>query len=458
MSYIKTENDKNKKAKNRVIAWTVALSLLSGLVFGLSFLLYSSASTAGSYAVSLESVYQKSHYDLTDKVNNIELKLSKALSSQNSTYNEKLLNEISKNCEDAQNNLNMLPANEDGAEESLKFINQVGGYCSSLAKKLNKGQTLSAQDMQTLNKLHQAVLGMQKSLNRTSQNIGNGYSFVKDGLSMNSDESYNNVTLSLQSMKEQSVEYPTMIYDGPFSDSEIKQEIKGMANLKVESKEVALGKLEKLFDLNRDEIEDKGEAAGNFETYNFAFTHNNINFFAQYSQKGARLLTMASYNDRASQSIGKDEAVKKAKEFLNNVEIDNLEVVWSDIVGADAYFNFAPIINGIIIYPDLVKVKVDLASGVVSGFEAKSYYTNNTERTLGILGISSQEAQKQVESGFAISTTKKALAPIELQEVLCWEFKAMKSGQVYYFYVDGQTGQLVNVLRVIHTNQGSKLM
>ncbi len=455
----KNENKetKVKSRKNKNIVWTLALSLLSGLVFGLAFLLYSSANTANDYAMSLEGAYQKSHYELSDKVNNIEVKLSKTLSSNDNVYNEKLFNEISKNCEDAQNNLNVFPADAGGTEEALKFINQLGGYCSTLAQKLSKGQSLSAEETETLNQLHQAILEMKNSLNRTTENISKGYTFVGDGLEIKGD--YNDITLSIQGMKGQSVEYPTMIYDGPFSDTQIKQEIKGMINLNEESKETSLDKLVKLFGVEKDKVEDKGNATGgNFDTYNFAFEKEGIVYFAQYSVKGARLLTLSSHNDRPAVNITKDKALEIAKEFINEVEIENLDNVWSDIVGGDAYFNFAPVINDTIIYPDLVKVKIDLATGKVIGFEAKSYYTNNTERALPSFKISSQEAKAQVANGYAISTTKKALSPVDLEEILCWEFKAIRNGNVYYFYVDAQSGQLVNVLRVIHTTQGNKLM
>lgn len=448
---------KNSTPRRKNIVWTITLSMLSGLVFGLAFLLYSSANTASQHAMSLEGAYQKTHYELSDKVSNIEVKLSKTLSSNNDVYNEKLLNEISKNCEDAQNNLNIFPSDAGGTEEALKFINQLGGYCSTLAQKLGKGQSLTPEEVETLRQLHKSVLEMKKSLSQTTENISKGYTFVGDGLKIKGD--YNDITLSIQGMKGQSVEYPTMIYDGPFSDTQIKQEIKGMANLNEESKEVALNKLAELFEVYKEKVEDKGDVTGaNFETYNFQFEKEGIVYFAQYSFKGARLLTLSSYNDKPAVNISRDEALQAAQGFISKTEIDSLEVVWSDIVGGDAYFNFAPVISGIIIYPDLVKVKVDLATGRVTGFEAKSYYTNNTDRTLAGFTVSSQEAKAQVANGYAISTTKKALSPVDLEEILCWEFKAIANGNIYYFYVDGQTGQLVNVLRVIQTNQGSKLM
>jgi germination protein YpeB len=167
---------------------------------------------------------------------------------------------------------------------------------------------------------------------------------------------------------------------------------------------------------------------------------------------------MASYNDSSAVTINREQAKQIAAQFVEKAGIKDMECVWSDVVAKDAYFNFAPVVNGVIIYPDLVKVKVDLAHGEVVGFEAKSYYTNHQDRSIGNFAISAEQARKQVKNGYVIKQNSKALAPIDFEEVLCWEFETLNNGNIYYFYVDAQTGQLVNVLRVIKTNDGSKLM
>lgn len=447
-----TTNPRGRKG----IVWTLALSLLSGLVFGLAFMLYSANNTANYYASSLESNYQKSYYDLVDKVNNMEVKLSKVVSSNDNVYSEKVLNEISKNCEDAQNNLNMLPINMAGVEESLKFINQLGGYCQTLANKLGKGGSLTPQEKLTLVQLHRSVKNMCNSFEGMNQSMANGYSIINQGLKVEGD--YNDITLSLQSMKEKDVEYPTMIYDGPFADSQILKEVKGLKAQTEVSKDQARASLSKIFDVKETDIKFETEANSNFTTYDFSFKKDKISFYAQITKKGGFLLTVSSYNDTRAININREEASVLAKDFVEKVNLKNLEIVWSDVVGQDAYFNFAPVVDGVIIYPDLAKVKVDLASKQVIGFEATSYYTNHIDRTLGSFAISSAQAKQVISGDYAISTIKKALSPIDFNEVLTWEIKAIKEGSIYYFYVDAQSGQLVNILKVIYTQDGSKLM
>lgn len=449
------EVQKPKETKRKNLIWTMVLSILSGIIFGLSFLLYSSYSTANYYASSLETTYQKSYYDLVDKVNNMEVKLSKAISSTDTNYSAKILSEISKNAEDAQNNLNVLPVSINGVEESLTFINQVGGYTGTLAKHLQKGEALSENDSQTLEQLHASILKMKRSLTNMSENIWQGYSILDKSMSLEGD--YNDFTVNLQSIKASDVEYPTMIYDGPFSDSQLKKEVRGLTGGDV-SEQDAANRVAELFEVEPNSIVFEGEAKANFETYDFSFDKKNISFYAQLTKKGGKLLTLASYNDKNLKSYTKEQAEVIAKDFVAKEDLQQAEVVWSDVVGKDAYFNFAPKQNGVIIYPDLIKVKVDLATGLVVGYEAKSYYTNNTQRNLKEFSANESSAQAQVKSGYSISTVKKVLAPIDFEEILCWEFKTVNNGSIFYFYVDSQTGQLVNILKVIYTTDGSKLM
>ena len=447
--------NKKSKIKNVNIIWTVALSILSGIIFGLSFLLYSAHSSSNYYAASLETTYQKSYYDLVDKVNNMEIKLSKAISSTDDKYSATILSEISKNAEDAQNNLNVLPVSLNGVQESLTFINQVGGYTSTLSKNINKGKTLTEQDKQSLQELHAAILEMKKSLASMSEDMWRGYSILDKSMSIKGD--YNDFTISLQSIKTSDVEYPTMIYDGPFSDSQINQEINGLTGNEVSEQE-AKSRVSELFDVEESQITFEGETNSNFQTYDFSFEKSSISFYAQITKTGGKLLTLASYNDTSAKYFTTEQAQKTALEFVAKEDLEQVQIVWNDVVGKDAYFNLAPVQNGIIIYPDLIKVKVDLSTGLVVGYEANSYYTNHKERNLGTFTATQEQSQSQVKSGYTVNSANKVLAPIDFQEILCWEFKTINNGNIFYFYVDAESGQLVNILKVIYTADGNKLM
>ena len=111
------------------------------------------------------------------------------------------------------------------------------------------------------------------------------------------------------------------------------------------------------------------------------------------------------------------------------------------------------------LYPDLVKVKIDLATGDVLGFEATGYYTNHTARNLPSPSISKSEVQKFIPKKYVVKNVRLALIPLEYnREVATWEVACTMGGDEYYFYYNAQTGMEENILKVIKTNNGNLLM
>ena len=280
----------------------------------------------------------------------------------------------------------------------------------------------------------------------------NGYSILKASNEMDGD--LNSFTVDFNQIKANDVDYPTMIYDGPFSDSVVNQKIKGLTGSEVTEEEAGemLGKVFK--DLTSYSY--NGRTEGKFQTYNFdVITSDNQELYAQVTIQGGHLLTVSGQNVSDVKNIDMATGEKIAKEFAKSNDIENPEIVWSEELNNQAYFNIAPKENGIILYPDLVKVKVDLEYGNVIGYDAISYYTNHTDRTLG----SASDVSVSIPSGFKIVTKRLVLAPLDYnREVLCYEYQCEKEGITYYFYFNAKTGAEENILKVVETTDSSKLM
>lgn len=455
----KTIRQSNEKVMPKVnVILVVILSVLLAAVLALTALLVVSNKNSNIYASSLEATYQKAYYDLADNINNAEVKLSKVITSSDEKYTGELLTEIAKNANDAQLNLSMLPVSINGIEESITFINQLSGYSETLSKKITQDQPITAQEHETLQQLYNSVIKMKQALNSVSAKMANGYNIINSSLSIQND--YNDFTVQLQSIKTNDVEYPTMIYDGPFADSQIRKTVKAFVNSTNTVDETeAKSYLAKIFDVDVNNIEYQGEAKSNFETYDFIFKDKNeTDFFAQVSKKEGRLITLTGYKEEQEPNFNLYEAQANAENFVKATGISNVECVWYDIIGGNAYFNFAPVENGIILYPDLVKVKCDLSNGQILGYEARSYYTNHVQRTLPEFAISQEDASSKIKEGYIVEVVNKVLAPIKYGEVLCYEFQCTFNNEIYYIYVNGVTGSVDNILKVIQTNDGSLIM
>lgn len=445
--------------KGTIFGLAIGLAVISLLLI-LFIVLYSVQSSSNmNLANSLEDIYQKNIYELVDNVNNTEIKLSKTLSSTDNDYRAKMLREISYNTDMAQSNLNNLPYTIGGVNESIAFVNQVSGYTETLSKNLEKGGSLSSKDLDTLERVYDNILTLKQSLTRFSENNAKGYNVIKQSNIMDGEN--NKFSKELGLVKEVNVEYPTMIYDGPFSDSVINKKIVGLSQKNI-TKETAKSNLLKILtNLSEGEVEYKGETKGKFETYDFVSktADGKQKAYIQLTKQGGNLLTMSSYSDKRGEKITMKNAEETALKFADKCGIKNAKVVWSDKLSGNAYLNIAPVENDIILYPDLVKVKVDLYDGSILGYEASSYYTNHKERTFASKSVAMSSARGKIEKKFNIKFSRLALIPLDYnQEILCYEFACNYANDDYYFYYNATNGKLENVLKVIKTDNGNLLM
>lgn len=446
------ETSKSNKA---LIIVTIILSIAVvalGILYGISL------SSLNNFQTSLENVYQKNFYELVDEVNNAETKLNKVLASNSNTYRSKLLKEVSKNASEAQTRLNMLPYSINGLSDTISFVNQLSGYTETLAKNLDKGEKIDGKDQETLEKVYESVVNIKKSLNSMSKQMWEGYNITSSSLKLDGD--YNSLTSDMSAMNGEDIEYPTMIYDGPFSDSQVNKEVKGLnfSDVSMETAKNNLGKI--LTNISVDNLKFNGESSGYFQTYDFSYEdENGIYTFAQVTKKGGKLLTLSSQNIYKTKKLELANAEKIALDFAKKAGIESMKVVWSDVVGDDAFINLAPVIDGVIIYPDLVKVKVDLAKGDVLGFEASSYYMNHVNRKILPTRITESVAKAKIYSGLYVKDSRLALIPLEYgEEVLCYEFICSMNGNTYYVYINAVNGTEENILKVIQTDNGNLLM
>lgn len=446
--------------KNKANFWlSVALCIVSAMLIASTIFWITTQNKNSNLSTQIENVYQRNFYDLVDNVNNAEVKLGKVLASDYDSYAEKMLSEISKNANSASYNLSNLPISLNGIDETKKFINQVGGYTDSLANKLDKGEKLTQAEIDTLEDIHFSIIALKDSLSQFSDEyMAKGYNIFKEGSLTDND--YNNFTLKIQGVKTSDVEYPTMIYDGPFSDSEYNQEIKGLPAEEITIEQAKQAIKNVYLNTSDENIKYLAETTGKFKTFDFSVRlSNNVSLYVQVTKNGAKILTVSGYGDSDTKNISLVDAIAKVKDIAKKQTGVTFDCVWSDIVGGDAYLNLAPVQNGVVLYPDLIKAKVDLSSGEMVGYSASAFYTNHTQRQIGIASFAKESADKKIPQGYTVEMSRLCLAPLDFgQEILCYEYKCSKNDETYYIYINAQTGITENILKVVETNDGNKLM
>lgn len=220
------------------------------------------------------------------------------------------------------------------------------------------------------------------------------------------------------------------------------------------TKEEAKQKIEARFaDYDIEEIEYLGELQDNLLVYNFKVKFKNAKeLCVQVTEKGGYILTIGCFIKNIPNFIEEQQCLKLVQTFVQSLGFKDLKAIWSTRIGDETVVNLAPIVNDVIIYPDLMKVRVDCKTGEIISLEARSYLYDYIEKTGEVLipNITYEQAKEKIDKKYIIQDHKLVLmSTLEKHEVLAYEIKAALDDYLYYFYVDAETGEIIEVTRAI---------
>ncbi|MCL2675442.1 MAG: germination protein YpeB [Firmicutes bacterium] len=282
----------------------------------------------------------------------------------------------------------------------------------------------------------------------------NGYKVINnlaDGLMVNfdiADKTHKN-----------DADTPKLIYDGPFSDNRSAARFKELDNKEEITAAEAIKKAEKIFeDFNLRNVYKIGETT---EPAAYALYGKSDlgDMYVNISQKGGLVLLASAPCEQAHKKIrhGEDECKQQAIKYAEMCGFHKLSPVWYAESGGYAIINLTPIVNDVVIYPDLVKVKICQTTGDFNGIETRGYCTCHHKRNL-TPKLSEMEAQKAVNPKLTINNRRLAVIPKDMKEVLCYEFAARFKGLDYFVYIDASTGKQADIMRVVDEEQGKLVM
>ena len=104
--------------------------------------------------------------------------------------------------------------------------------------------------------------------------------------------------------------------------------------------------------------------------------------------------------------------------------------------------------DGVVYYPDTVRVKVCRARGVVTGFDASKYLKNHTVREEVETGLTMQEAREKLHSGLEVEFSRLAVVKAKQGERAAYEFLCSYMDEKYVIYTDAVTGEEIAILNI----------
>jgi len=157
----------------------------------------------------------------------------------------------------------------------------------------------------------------------------------------------------------------------------------------------------------------------------------------------------------SEEKISREEANKIGKEFLNRIGFENMEESYFMIQENIITINYLYKQENILIYPDLIKVKIALDNGEILGIETTGYLNSHIERTDTNPNITIEEAKEKLNPKLNIQKQQMAIIPTEWKtEVLCYEFKGKVDETEFLVYINAKNGREENILVIKETPGG----
>jgi spore germination protein len=442
--------------------WVVPIILAIALI-GVGAWGYNQYIQNMQYSTYMDNLYQKSFYELVGYTGNIETKLSKLMVSGDQGQSMIILSDVWRQADAAQVNLGQLPLGHLALVKTSKFMNQLADYCYYLTKKAGQAQTLSIEEMDNLERLHNSCASLNEDLKVMENKINSGgvkwgeIRRAQKGQELDAD-SDNIIVRQFSRIEKTSIDYPTLIYDGPFSETlQQKKDIRIKGNM-IDQKEAESIAVSFIGKDRVAEVNPGPETKADIETWgvNIRPKEGEGTIFVSVSKRGGKVVNMISHGGRKGGKISLQKAKQFAEKFLKEKGYSSMVPTYSQHFDGMLVINFAYKQNDTIIYPDLIKVKVSLNNGEIVGFEARNYLIAHRERKIRKPKLSIDEARKLVNQKLKINSEGLAIIPTEWgSEKLCYEFKGEYGQESFIVYIDANNGKEVDILKIIDTENGA---
>lgn len=414
------------------------------------------------YRQASENSYNMAFSELVDYVQNVETYLAKSLISSTPEHGAETLTHLWREANLAQTYLSRLPIESQELENTEKFLNQVSDYSYSLSRKNIYNESLSDEDLNNLKELHGYSVDLENTLNQLSEDLNSGRfewgELTKKGTVAFAQQVDNISKESFSNLEENFHEYSGLIYDGAFSEHLTSSEPKGLTGDDIDENKAQEVAKEFVGQDKVKEISNLGFAENaTIPVYDFSITTNDdetVNI--SISKKGGHVVNMNSNRDINTEVITQEEANSKALEFLNSRGFPNMEETYYLKQDGIVTINYAYKQDDVIMYPDLIKVKVALDNGEILGVETTGYLNNHSERNLDNIKITEEEARKDLNPDLEITSSGLAVIPTEWKtELLCYEFKGKVEDKEFLVYINAENGREEDILIITNTPNGT---
>ena len=412
----------------------------------------------------LEYSYQRSFIELVTSVQTVDTTLQKSLYATSPALMARLTGDISREAASAQAVMGQLPFSAGIIENTALFLSRVSDYASVLGGKAAAGQALTPEETDTLRALSDtarvlaAELGQLQAIIHEQQLRVGSIALAEASSDWNAEAPYSAFHDSFRNMENSFENLPTLIYDGPFSVHMDQQQPQALKGLREVSAETALDNALGILGLQEGQLTFSRETNGKIPAYSFTGHLNGGEITVDITRHGGLPLSMVDTRASGGGSLGVEECVQRAADFLPRCGYGGMAITYWYDAGEALLVNFAFEEHGVVIYPDLIKVGVARDTGEIVQFEANGYIMNHlANRSRPVAAVGAEAALDALTPDLTPEAVKLCVIPSPGgHDRLCYELTCLtRDGARALIYVSAETGLEEKILILIEDENGT---
>lgn len=424
------------------------VSFALALILTLSVFCYTGFRRAAAAELKLEYQYLQSIDDLTGYLQNIDNTLLKFQYAGTESTLIPLASKLWRETGFAKECLSNLPVGALQLENTYKFLSQTGDYAVSLSEQLSGGEEIQEQDRENLKALRDYAHRFLEEVLAVQDGVRNGslsFEEVRADTAQTGDESQEPaLTDGFQEFEEGFTTYPTLIYDGPFSDNLLEKQPEMTGGAGTVSQEEAAAAAARAAGLEPDALAADSDEEGKMPSYCFSAGTLSI----AVTKQGGYLSYLIDSRELGEARRSEEECLQAAQQYLDSMGYTPLKQTYYEINQGLMTINYAAVQDSVVCYPDLIKVGVAMDTGEVIRFDARGYLTNHKTREGLAPVISEATLSESISPLLSIQRTSLCVIPGKgTSEEFCYEVECTDADGVHVLvYLDAKTGEEEQIL------------
>ncbi|HOP75619.1 MAG TPA: germination protein YpeB [Bacillota bacterium] len=453
--------------RQRVFVPILVVGLLAACGWG-----YSQYQKRMQWEINAENQYQRAFEELAAHANNMESELTKSLVAASFPQTMRLLTNVWREANSCQESLGQLPLTSLDLSKTKMFLAKASTFCFNTAQeKLIKGTEIDDKEWETLQQFRDQCRLVTKQLTDLQQKFfnerANWLEVARVGTAaaagLANGLNNNKVTKSFLMLEDGLRRVPDVEFEGNNLDFEPKPT--GLTGEKL-TPEQCKEKLRKFLgpEYQNANIKYERTIKGGFTSYMFLVTdpkNSKHELRCSVSQKGGHVAWVLGNRLVQDSKLSLAECAAKAEAFCERNGYPNMKTVSKESFENVTTCTLVPERNGVLYYPELIKVQVAQDNGDILGCDAINYLTFNEPAAAAATSIkpkiTRERLQQLISPRLKVERIQVAQVLDEMyNKVTCYEVAGTQGGDRFLIYYNATTGKEEKIRRV--DENGNEIM